>query len=159
MNDRTIPTSSAYLADYAVRIEFSPSSRRAVRWSAGVLYVAAAFVALHSAVAAWLKGLLLTAAALDCCVSIARQALGGRCMVRARISASGEVRVQGRDGWRSASLLPGSFMLGSMAWLRLASAGRRTGELITRKNCGERTWRRLAVVWRYRARHESLRLP
>jgi len=70
---------------------------------------------------------------------------------RIRINAEAELSLLGPDGnWQVGRLLPGSVVLRSIAWIRVAGAdGQHFAELV--RGCGResRDWRRLQVIWRH----------
>jgi hypothetical protein len=68
-----------------------------------------------------------------------------------RIDATGTAALLTQDGdWLPATLLAGSIVLPSLAWLRFKDhEGRHRSELIA-CNCPEnKAWRRLQVIWRH----------
>jgi len=70
---------------------------------------------------------------------------------RIRMGPSGAVQLLGPDGcWFAATLLPGSVVIGRLAWLRFeAEDGRRFAELLRQKCFGNKDWRRLRVIWNH----------
>lgn len=70
---------------------------------------------------------------------------------RIRMDPSGAVQLQGPDDcWFAATLLPGSVVVGRLAWLRFeAEDGRRFAELLRQKCFGSKDWRRLHVIWNH----------
>ena len=68
-----------------------------------------------------------------------------------RIDANGAVALLTRDGdWLPASLLAGSIVLPSLAWLRFKDQdGHHRAELIACKCPENKAWRRLQVIWRH----------
>lgn len=68
-----------------------------------------------------------------------------------RLDANGDAALLTRDGdWSPATLLAGSLVLPSLAWLRLKDQdGRQRVELIACKCPENKAWRRLQVIWRH----------
>jgi hypothetical protein len=70
---------------------------------------------------------------------------------RLRIDQTGAVTLQDPDGcWFPATFRPGSVVLADVAWLRFkGDDGQQFAELISAKNAGNESWRRLQVIWRH----------
>jgi hypothetical protein len=68
-----------------------------------------------------------------------------------RIDANGAAALLTRDGdWLPATLLAGSVVLPSLAWLRFKGQdGHHQAELIACKCPENKAWRRLQVIWRH----------
>ena len=68
-----------------------------------------------------------------------------------RIDANGAAALLTRDGdWLPATLLAGSVVLPSLAWLRFKDQdGHHRAELIACKSPENKAWRRLQVIWRH----------
>ncbi len=68
-----------------------------------------------------------------------------------RIDENGTTALLTRDGdWLPATLLAGSIVLPSLAWLRFKDhEGRHRAELLACKCPENKAWRRLQVIWRH----------
>lgn len=76
---------------------------------------------------------------------------GHRRCDRFRLQHDGDVEIRSHDGcWFPATLVRGSVVLPSVAWLRFESEnGQRFAELLWRKRAQSEAWRRLQVIWRH----------
>jgi hypothetical protein len=113
------------------------------------MLAAGALATFLSALSAGARAALLLAGVADLGWTLLRHRRNGRSLHAIQLRADGRLRCLGPDGWHAATLLPGSFRLGNLAWLRIHCRGTRAGELITRRNSGEAAWRRFCVIWRY----------
>ena len=68
-----------------------------------------------------------------------------------RLDANGDAALlTSRGDWSPATLLAGSLVLSSLAWLRFKDQdGRQRVELIACKCPENKAWRRLQVIWRH----------
>lgn len=140
-------SSSAYSAE----ISPDPGLRLVVIVTALILSAVGAIVVATLPIQVWARVL----------GAVCWLALGGRelCKMRRgqalcrriRINAEAELSLLDPDGnWQGGRLLPGSVVLRSIAWIRVAGAdGQRFAELV-RGGCRDsRDWRRLQVIWRH----------
>ena len=139
------------MTTYSSEIDADPRLRRLVLIS-GWLALAAGAVICLSMPFAW--EWRLAAGSLWVLVSereLRVMANGHRLYRGVRLDANGGAALLTRDGdWSPATLLAGSLVLPSLAWLRFKDQdGRQRVELIGCKCAENKAWRRLQVIWRH----------
>jgi hypothetical protein len=139
------------LTTYSSELDADPRLRRLVLICGWLALVAGAIVCLSMPLAwEW----RLAASSLWILVSereLLVMAIGHKRYSGVRLDANGDAALLTRGGdWSPATLLAGSLVLSSLAWLRFKDQdGRQRVELIACKCPENKAWRRLQVIWRH----------
>ncbi len=142
-----MPLSSA---GFSVFLKPDPVLRRLVFASGLIFGVAGAVLLVRLPLDLWLRGIACSGWVACCARQHLRLRRGYRDIAEIRVGANG-FETRDRSGeWHPARLLPGSFVLRRVAWLRLERPGRACHvELLRGGAAGCNDWRRLQVIWRH----------